>query len=282
MRIESLTCAIGAELSDVDLVEAITNDDLFGTIYEAWLEHKVLFARDQDLSEAEHAAFARRFGELEDHPLARSTDSEPGIIKIYKAPHHQPFRYEASWHHDAPFRAEPPKGAVLKCVECPPVGGDTMWANMELAYDRLPDHMKEMLEGLKARHSFESTFGAQHEESKRHEMHQQFPDMEHPIVRTHPETGRKSLYTGSFMTHIPNFFNSERTWVGYDWQPGANNLMNYLLGLATIPEYQVRWRWTPNSIAMWDNRSSQHYAVMDYPPCHRKMHRATIKGDRPF
>lgn len=282
MRIEPLTCAIGAELFDVNLVEAITNDDLFGTIYEAWLEHKVLFARDQDLSEAEHAAFARRFGELEDHPLAKSTDSEPGIIKIYKAPHHPPFRYEASWHHDVPFRAEPPKGSVLKCVECPPVGGDTMWVNMELAYDRLPDHMKEQLEGLKARHSMESVFGAQYDEEKRHALHEEFPDVEHPIVRTHPETGRKCLYTGAFMTHITNFYNSERTWVGYDWQPGANNLMNYLLGQATIPEYQVRWRWTPNSIAMWDNRSTQHYAVMDYPPCHRKMHRATIKGDRPF
>ncbi len=281
MKIQQLTCAIGAELFDVDLAEAIENDDLFGTIYEAWLEHKVLFARGQNLSDAEHAAFARRFGELEDHPLAKSTDTEPGIIKIYKAPHHPPFRYEASWHHDTPFRAEPPKGSVLRCVECPPVGGDTMWANMELAYERLPDHVKESLVGLKARHSYESVFGAQYDEDRRHEMHEQFPDMEHPIVRTHPETGRKSLYTGAFMTHITNFYNSERTWVGNDWQPGANNLMNYLLSQATVPEYQVRWHWTPDSIAMWDNRSTQHYAVMDYPPCHRKMHRATIKGDRP-
>jgi taurine dioxygenase len=282
MKIEQLTCAIGAELIDVNLSEAIHNDDLFGTIREAWIEHKVLFARDQNLSDAEHAAFARRFGELEDHPLAKSIEDEPGIIKIYKKPHHPPVRYEASWHHDAPFRPEPPMGSVLKCVECPTVGGDTMWANMELAYDRLPDYYKELINNLKARHSFESTWGAQYDDEKRHEMHEQFPDAEHPIVRTHPETGRQCLYTGAFMTHITNYFNNDYTRVGNDWQPGANNLMNYLLSQATVPEYQVRWKWTPNSIAMWDNRCSQHYAVMDYPPCTRKMHRATIRGDKPF
>ena len=282
MRIEPLTCAIGAELFDVNLVEAITNDDLFGTIREAWIEHKVLFTRNQNLSDAEHAAFARRFGELEDHPLSKSTDEEPGIIKLYKSPNHPQVRYEASWHHDATFRLEPPKGSVLKCVECPPVGGDTMWTNMELAYERLPDHMKELIADLKARHSIEAVFGAQYDEEKRHALHDQFPDAEHPIVRTHPETGKKSLFTGAFMTHITNFYNNTYTRVGYDWQPGANNLMNHLLAQATIPEYQVRWRWTPGAVAIRDNRCTQHYAVMDYPPCHRKMHRATIKGDRPF
>lgn len=282
MKIQQLTCSIGAELVDVDLTEAIENDDLFGTIYEAWLEHKVLFARGQNLSDAEHAAFARRFGELESHPLVKSTDTEPGIIKLYKSPDHKIVRYEASWHHDATFRAEPPKGAVLRCVECPTVGGDTMWANMQLAYERLPDHLKEFLADLKARHSIEATFGAQYDDEKRRELHNQFPDMEHPIVRTHPETGKKSLFTGAFMTHIVNYYNDDRTRVGYDWQPGANNLMNHLLAQSTIPEYQVRWRWTPDSVAVWDNRCTQHYAVMDYPPCHRKMHRATIMGDRPF
>lgn len=282
MRIEPLTCAIGAELFDVNLVEAIDNDDLFGTIHEAWLEHKVLFARDQDMSDAEHAAFARRFGELEDHPITKSLDEEPGIIKLYKTPDMAPVRYEASWHHDATFREEPPKGSVLRCVECPPVGGDTMWANMQLAYDRLPDHLKELIGGLKARHSMESVLGAAYREEKRHELGRQFPDAEHPVVRTHPESGIKSLFTGAFMVHLSNFYNSTNTRVGYDWQPGANNLVNHLLAQATIPEYQVRWRWTPNSVAMWDNCSTQHYAVMDYPPCHRKMHRATIKGDRPF
>ena len=282
MKIEQLTCAIGAELIDVDLAEAIENDDLFGTIHEAWIEHQVLFARNQNLSDAEHAAFARRFGELEDHPISKSVDEEPGIIKLYKTPEMAPVRYEASWHHDATFRDEPPKGSVLRCVECPSVGGDTMWANMQLAYDRLPDHLKELLDGMKAHHSLSSVLGAAYRDEKRHEFGRDFPDAEHPVVRTHPVTGIKSLFTGAFMVHLSNFYNNKNTRVGYDWQPGANNLMNHLLAQATIPEYQVRWHWTPNSVAIWDNCSTQHYAVMDYEPCHRKMHRATIKGDKPF
>lgn len=282
MQVEQLTCAIGAELKNVSLAEAATNDDLFGEIKQALLDHKVLFFRDQNLSDAEHAGFARRFGELEDHPLTKSVDGEPGIIHIYKSPNSPPERYENAWHTDAAWRECPPMGAVLRCVECPAVGGDTMWANMELAYDRLPDHIKEDIADLRARHSMESTFMAAKPIEERLAMKERFPDPEHPVVRTHPETGRKSLYTGAFITHFTNYHTAKRVRVGQDWNPGASNLLQYLYSQAAIPEYQVRWHWTPNSIALWDNRCTQHYAVMDYPPCHRKMHRATIMGDRPF
>jgi taurine dioxygenase len=282
MQIEPLTCALGAELKNVRLAEAVTNDDLFGAIKHALLDHKVLFLRDQDLTDAEHAGFARRFGELEDHPLTKSVDGEPGIIHIYKSPESPPERYENAWHTDATWRESPPMGAVLRCVECPPVGGDTMWANMELAYVRLPDHIKETIADLRARHSMEAVFMAAKPVEERLAMKERYPDPEHPIVRTHPETGRKSLLTSAFITHFTNYHTADRVRVGQDWHPGASHLLEYLLSQSFIPEYQVRWRWTPNSVAIWDNRCTQHYAVMDYPPCHRKMHRATIMGDRPF
>ncbi len=282
MKVEQLTCALGAELKGVSLAEAITNDDLFSNISDLLLKHKVLFVRDQDLSDKEHAAFARRFGDLEDHPLTSSVEGEPGIMHIWKTPDTPPERYENSWHNDATWREIPPMGAVLRCVECPPVGGDTMWANMELAYERLPDHIKGIIEGLRARHSMESVFMAAKPIEERLAMKARFPDPEHPVVRTHPVTGNKSLFTSSFMTHFTNFHNAKNVRYGIDWQPGASQLLSYLVSQATIPEYQLRWRWTPNAVAIWDNRCTQHYAVMDYPPCHRKMNRATIVGDKPY
>jgi taurine dioxygenase len=280
MKVEPLTCALGAELKNVSMVEAINNDDLFGEIKSLLLKHKVLFLRDQDISDAEHAAFARRFGDLESHPLTTSTES--GIVQIYKTPDSPPERYENSWHTDATWREMPPMGSVLRCVECPPVGGDTMWANMELAYERLPDHIKETIADLRARHSMEALFMAAKPIEERLAMKARFPDPEHPVVRTHPETGNKSLLTGSFITHFTNFHTAKNVRVGQDFHPGAANLLEYLCSQATIPEYQLRWRWTPNSVAIWDNRCTQHYAVMDYAPCHRKMNRATIVGDKPF
>lgn len=282
MKVVPLTCAIGAELQGIQLAEAGRHADLAAEVQALLLEHKVLFAREQNMTDAEQAAFARIFGELEGHPLAPSTSGEPGIIQIWKSPDSPPERYENSWHNDATWRECPPMGAVLRCLECPPVGGDTMWANMELAYERLPEHIKEIIDGLRARHSMESVFMAARPIEERLAMKERFPDPEHPVVRTHPVTGKKSLFTSSFMTHFTNFHNAKNVRYGFDWQPGASQLLSYLVGQSTIPEYQVRWRWSPGSIAIWDNRCTQHYAVMDYAPCVRRMNRATIKGDRPF
>jgi len=282
IRVEPLSCALGAELSNVNLGVASRDTGLVDEIRALLLKHRVLFFRDQDLSRAEHVAFARRFGELEDHPVAGSDPEHPGLVRIYKTPELPNDRYENAWHTDATWREKPPFGCVLRCVECPPVGGDTMWANMALAYERLPEHIKTQIATLRARHSIEASFGAAMPIEKRLALHAQFPDAEHPVVRTHPETGEKILFVNAFTTHFTNFHTPENMRVGQDYAPGAAQLLQYLISQAFIPEYQVRFRWKPNSVAMWDNRSTQHYAVMDYPPCHRKMERAGIVGESTY
>lgn len=282
MRVEPLTCSIGAELLNVNVADAVHDHGLFAEIKALLLQHKVLFLRDQVISRAEHVAFARRFGQLEDHPVAGSDPEHPGLVRIYKSPDVPNERYENAWHTDATWRESPPMGAVLRCVECPPVGGDTIWANMALAYEKLPDDIKRRIASLRARHSIESTFGAAMPIEKRLALKTMFPDPEHPVVRTHPETGEKVLFVNAFTTHITNYHTPDNVRYGQDYAPGAAELLQYLIRQAFIPEYQVRWRWKANSMAIWDNRSTQHYAVMDYPPCHRKMERAGIIGDRPF
>lgn len=282
MRVTPLTCSIGAELGSVSLADAARDDGLFAEIRSLLLQYKVLFLRDQDISRAEHLAFARRFGELEDHPVAGSDPENPGLVRIYKTPDQPMDRYENCWHTDATWREAPPMGCVLRCVECPPVGGDTMWANMALAYERLPEHVQTQIAELRARHSIEASFGAAMPVEKRLALKQQFPDAEHPVVRTHPETGEKVLFVNGFTTHFTNYHTPDRVRFGQDANPGAADLLRYLISQAYIPEYQVRWSWKPNSIAIWDNRCTQHYAVMDYSPCHRKMERAGIIGDQPY
>src|SRR5277367_2313188 len=219
--VEPLTCAIGAELRNVNLGAASRDPDLFAEIRALLLTHKVLFLRDQNITRAEHVAFAKRFGALEDHPIVGSDPDHPGLVRIYKSPENPPDRYENAWHTDATWRAAPPMGAVLRCVECPPVGGDTMWANMELAYERLPDHVKAQIEGLRASHSIESSFGAAMPIEKRAALKAQFPDAEHPVVRTHPETGEKILFVNAFTTHFTNFHTSENVRFGQDHAPGS-------------------------------------------------------------
>ena len=282
MQVEQLSCNIGAELFGVNLAEAIHDAGLFAEIRAQLLKHRVLFLRDQDISRAEHVAFARRFGELEDHPVIGSHPDHPGLVQVYKNPDSPVDRYENSWHTDATWREAPPMGCVLRCVECPPVGGDTMWANMVVAYERLPDDVKAKLEGLRARHSIEATFGAAMPIEKRLALKAQYPDAEHPVVRTHPETGEKVLFVNGFTTHFSNYHTAARVRYGQDFSQGAPELLRYLISQASIPEYQVRWRWKPNSIAIWDNRSTQHYAVMDHPACHRKMERAGIIGEKTY
>ncbi|MGS5087945.1 TauD/TfdA dioxygenase family protein [Hydrogenophaga sp. A37] len=282
MKIEQLTCAIGAELTGVSLADAARDDALFEEIKAALLQHKVLFLRNQDISRAEHVAFARRFGELEDHPVAGSDPDHPGLVRIYKTPDAPNDRYENAWHSDGTWREAPAMGCVLRCVECPPVGGDTMWANMALAYERLPEQIKQQIAGLRARHSIECSFGAAMHIERRLALKAQFPDAEHPVVRTHPDTGEKILFVNGFTTHFTNFHTPENVRYGQDFTQGTSALLQYLISQAAIPEYQVRWRWQPNSVAIWDNRATQHYAVMDYPPCHRKMERAGIVGTPTF
>ena len=285
MKIEQLTCAVGAELVDVNLADAVRDDGLFKEIYAALLKHRVLFLRDQDLdklSRQDHMAFARKLGELETHPMAPSHPDAPGLVQIYKNPDSPVDRYENSWHTDGTWRDTPALGCVLRCIECPPVGGDTIWANMVLAYEKLPDSVKQQIDDLWASHSFNASFAAQFPQEKRLAMKAQYPDAEHPVVRTHPETGEKTLFVNAFTTHFVNWHQKSNVRYGQDYNQAGGDLLQYLVAQSAIPEYQVRWRWKPYSMAIWDNRSTQHYAVMDYPPCHRKMERAGIVGDKPF
>jgi len=281
IRIEPLACSLGAELSGLDLGDAAHDADLFAEIKALLLQYKVLFLRDQQFSRAQHVAVARRFGELEDHPVVGSDPEHPGLVQIYKGADTRHLQYENAWHCDATWRERPQMGAVLRCVECPPVGGDMVWANMALAHERLPEHIKTRIAGLRARHSIEASFGAALPIEKRLALHRQYPDAEHPVVVTHPETGEKILFVNSFTTHFTNFHTSEHVRVGQDYAPGAADLLAYLTSQAQIPEYQVRFRWRTNSVAIWDNRCTQHYAVDDFFPAVRKLERAGIIGARP-
>jgi taurine dioxygenase len=280
--VEPLTGALGAELHDLDLGEAARDDDLFAQVKALLLRHKVLFLRDQHFTRAEHVAFARRFGELEDHPVVGSDPDHPGLVRIYKGADTRHLQYENAWHCDATWRERPQMGAVLRCVECPPVGGDMIWSNMVLAYEQLSAHVKAQIADLRARHSIEASFGAALPIDKRLALKAQYPDAEHPVVRTHPETGEKILFVNSFATHFSNFHTPENVRVGQDHAPGAAQLLQFLISQAAIPEVQVRFRWRTNSVAIWDNRCTQHYAVDDFFPAVRKLERAGIVGDRPI
>jgi len=282
MKVQPLTACIGAELSGVRLARAITDDALFGDLRSLLLRPRALFLRGQDLSRAGHVAFARRFGELEDHPVAGSDPRHPGLVQIYKSPDTPIERYENAFHCDATWRQAPPMGCVLRCIECPEVGGDTIWVNMVKAYEMLPEAVKATIAPLRARHSIEATFGARLPLPQRLSLKEQYPDAEHPVVRTHPETQEKVLFVNAFTTHFTNFHTPENVRFGQGDTAGGPALLQYLMNQAAIPELQVRWRWTPDSVAIWDNRSTQHYAVQDYGPCHRKMERAGIVGDVPF
>jgi taurine dioxygenase len=282
MKVEPLTCAIGAELSHVSLADAARDDALFAEIRSLLIEHKVLFFRDQNISRAEHVAFARRFGELEDHPVVGSDPDHPGLVLIHKGPDTRQEQYENAWHCDTTWRECPQFGAVLRCTEAPEVGGDMLWANMALAYERLPEHIKIQIANLRARHSIEATFGAAMPIEKRLALKAQYPDAEHPVVRTHPDTGEKILFVNAFTTHFTNFHTPDNVRVGQDFTHAGAQLLQYLQSQAFIPEYQVRWRLRRNTVAIWDNRSTQHYAVQDFWPAVRNLERAGIIGDRPF
>lgn len=285
IRVEPLTCAIGAELGNVNLGVASRDADLVAEIRALLLRHKVLFFRDQDITPMEQQNFAAQFGELEAHPLAPSHPEATKLLTLYRNldPSKPNFVEKTSreniWHADVTYKKAPPRGAVLRFELGPDTGGDTMWSNMVMAYEKLPGAIKQRIDGLYAKHSIEQIFLAQMPIEERHAMAAKNPGAEHPVVLTHPETGEKLLYVNSaFTTHFSNFFNFEDIRYGQDLMPEAHHLLNYLTSQAAIPEYQVRLKWRPNTVAMWDNLQAQHYAVADYGNEPRKMLRATLTG----
>jgi len=267
--VEPLTPAIGAEISGIDLSEPVS-EAAHKEIHGALLEHKVVFFRDQDITTAQHVAFARRFGELEVHPFAPKKEGHPEVLVLRHGPENR--GTENAWHSDVTWRQEPSLGSVLRAIEVPDVGGDTLFSDSTAAYEGLPDELKQQIDGLTAVHDFTQVFGRRLPPDELVAMQEKYPVAEHPVVRTHPETGRKGLYVNvAFTTGIRGLDPDE-----------AGRLLRRLYAQASVPEYQSRFRWRPGSIAFWDNRACQHYAASDYFPAVRHMERVTIVGDRPF
>jgi taurine dioxygenase len=275
------TPTIGAEIADIDLREPL-DDATYLALRRALLKYKVLFFRDQDISPAQHVAIARRFGELEVHPTFPHHPDHPELAVLGRGESKR--GRENLYHSDVSWREVPSMGSMLRCVQCPEVGGDTMWINMVAAYENLPDDVKTQIADLKAAHDFLPLFGIVVPEDQHDEMRKRFPPAIHPVVRTHPETGEKILYVNeAFTTHLINYGHKtvDRYRVGFDFKLAELDLLQYLLRQAQAPEYQVRLKWRPNTIAFWDNRSCQHYAIQDYFPAVRQMMRATVIGNRP-
>jgi taurine dioxygenase len=269
-----LSPTIGAEVEGVALA-ALLDDELRAELNRALLEWKVLFFRDQHLTHTEQAEFARHWGPLESHPFAQAAsfgrpEERPEVVRLEKGADAK--GYENVWHSDVTWRTCPSLGSVLRAVEVPSVGGDTLWADMAAAYDCLPDGVTSRIDSLSAVHDWLFTFGRGMDAAAVDALRPNFPAVEHPVVRTHPETGRKTLFVNrAFTQHI----------VGLD-RADSDELLDFLYRQASFPEYQCRFRWTPGAVAFWDNRSTQHYASSDYYPQRRVMERITIIGDRPY
>ncbi|HEX4819126.1 MAG TPA: TauD/TfdA family dioxygenase [Acidimicrobiales bacterium] len=269
LELEPLTATIGAEVRGVDLATDL-DDDTIAAIRSALLEWKVLFFRDQHgLDRERHIAFGQRFGELEIHPVTPKDQEHPEIFVI---PAGGRFRAPDNWHCDVTWRPAPSMGSILRAVELPPLGGDTLWADMTKAYDLLDDTTKELIDGRIATHDYASAFGFGKPQEVQEKMRAQHPTVEHPIVRTHPETGRKTLFVNVAFT---------RSIVGMD-DDIAQPLLHRLYRQAAIPDVQCRFRWRPGSVAFWDNRATQHIVSNDFLPAKRVMERVTIAGDAPF
>jgi taurine dioxygenase len=268
-RIDVRPCSptIGAEIRGVQL--ARLDDATFEEVRRAWLEYKVIFLREQQCDADEQMAFAGRFGELEIHPFLPANASHDEIIRFEKG--EDTAGYENLWHSDVSWREVPSLGSVLRCIEAPPRGGDTLFADMIAAYEGLPDEVRGRIDGAVAVHDFMHSFGLAMDDAQREEKRKQFPPARHPVVRTHPETGRKILYVNPiFTSHIEGMTRDE-----------SDALLDFLYRQATVPEYQCRFHWEPGSVAFWDNRAVQHYASNDYWPERRVMERVTVIGERP-
>jgi taurine dioxygenase len=266
--IDRLTPIIGAEISGVDLTQPIAEAQ-FAEIERALAEYSVIFFRNQKLKPAEHLAFGRRFGELHIHPAAPHAEGEPALMRIH-ADRNSPRANGEGWHSDVSCDAEPPMGSILHVHTCPPHGGDTLFASMYAAYEALSERMKAYLEGMAAVHDGEPVYRGTYANLGVADK-PSYPRAEHPVVRTHPVTGRKGLY-------VNRGFTTELLGVPPD-EGGA--ALRYLFDHAENPLFQCRFRWTENAVAFWDNRCTQHRAMWDYWPHTRGGHRVTVKGERP-
>ena len=268
IQVTPLTAAIGGEVSGVDLRTPL-DDDMVGALRAALLDRLVLFFRDQPLSDDEHLAFAQRFGPLSVPPLATKYQDRPTVTVLDQV---SPKGEGADeWHSDNTFMDRPPMGSILRAVRLPAVGGDTCFASMYAAYEALSPPLRALVDQLTAVHDvtkpMRKAIAAGHAKLTLSEMQERWPPVEHPVVVTHPETGRKGLFVNR---------NSTTAIVGLSEREN-DALLPFLLDHARSPEFQCRFHWEPDSIAFWDNRCVQHYAVADYVE-RRVMRRVTIDG----
>ena len=273
LDIKPVAGALGVEIHGLDLSRALGAQE-HALVRDLLNEHEVIFFRDQDISPALQKSLALSFGPLQTHPAYETVEGFPELT-ILESTAEKPTKIEA-WHSDMTFRQHPPMGTVLRSVIVPPKGGDTLWSSMTAAYNGLSRPMRDLLEGLSAVHDFSHGFreslaepGGRQRLAAAVEAN---PPVSHPVIRTHPETGRKVIFVNSlFTTHIEGLPDAE-----------SDALLQFLFRHITTPEYTCRFQWRPHSIAIWDNRSTQHKPINDYFPAHRRLLRITIDGDKPY
>ncbi len=275
LQLTPLSPALGARVSGIDLSRELGGAEQ-AAIERALLDYQVLFFREQPLTPHQHARFAARFGDLHVHPIYPHVPEQPEVLVLDTA--QTDVRDNAIWHTDVTFLPAPALGAVLSARQVPEYSGDTLWASGIAAYEALSAPLQQLLEGLTATHDFTQSFplerfGRSAEAIARWEAARlQHPPLAHPVVRTHPGSGRKSLFVNEGFTTRINELNANE----------SAALLQLLFSHSTRPEFCIRWQWQANDVAFWDNRVTQHYAVDDYRPQRRVMHRATILGDVPF
>jgi taurine dioxygenase len=274
--VQPVSGALAAEVSGIDLAQPLDNQT-FSEVYQAWNEHLVLFFRDQQLTPEQHLAFGRRFGRLNQHPYIAGMRDYPDIIEIIKEPREQR-NWGGQWHADLTCLEKPPMGSILYAHEVPAWGGDTLFANMYLAYESLSEGMRSLLDSLVAVHeSGEPRLYSDGYLSMHGRQNDGACGTEHPVVRTHPETGRKALYVNRDYTRRFKDMTAEE----------SAPLIRFLFEHAARPEFTCRFRWRQHSVAFWDNRCVHHHALSDFHPGavptgrRRHMHRVTIEGERP-
>lgn len=272
MKIRKIAGALGAELSDIDLASGLTAAQA-AAVRHALLDHLVIFIKNQKLTSAQYLAFAQAMGEPVEYPFVRGLEGYPTIIEIKKL-EHETLNFGGIWHSDTTYLEEPPMGSMLLSCETPPYGGDTLFANQYLAYESLSDTMRGLLDGLVGISSSAQADVSKTREDRIRTDGREAPKeyvAEHPMVRTHPETGRKALYVN--VAHTIGIKGMHRE--------ESAPVLQFLFNHQVKPEFTCRFAWQPNAIAFWDNRCTQHNPVNDYHGHRRVMHRITLKGDRP-
>ena len=272
-EIETMQPTIGAEIRGLDLTQKMSAET-FQAFEAAIIAHKVIYLRDQNLTTAQHVAIGRMFGDLEVHPF-RPEGEFPEII-VMDNHKDNPVLSTDVWHSDATFRQCPTKYSILRCLQIPKLGGDTLWCDMFAAYEGLSETMRGFIDDLWAVHDFKNfraLYGKSDEDQKKlRRMEELYPNPNHPVVRTHPVSRRKALFVSQqFTLGIVDMNRDE-----------SEAMLHHLYQQVQVPEYQFRLRWKPDTIVFWDNRSTQHYAANDYYPNRRHMERVAVIGDKPF